>query len=182
MKSLRKLALLSISICILAGCTADTTETSQVDSKIDKQPVSAIVGKPSAPITMQYRLLTTSPKAGEEIEIEVSFDSTAATTVTSQLTSAENLTWLNREKNWHSTSSKSGEHASLPRIKVVAPQDGRYYLRFVAEVEINGEKQAKPFTIAINVGDGAVNVDSVGEVITDEKGQKLIIQKAESDN
>ena len=182
MKNIQSFGLLAVISLVLSACTADTTEPTKKVAETKKQVTRPITGKPSAPITMEYRILTSAPKAGEEIEVEVNFKSPVANIVSSKLTSAENMTWLNSEKSWQIQSNKSGQSNAMPNLKVIAPEDGRYFLRFVAEVEVEGVKQAKPFTIAIEVGDGPFEPESTQEVVTDKKGQKVIIQKAESDH
>ncbi len=67
-------------------------------------------------------------------------------------------------------------------MKVVAPADGVYYVHLVAQVMDGGKLQYKPFTIPIKIGDAEVVLESPGEIITDEKGQKVIIQKVGSNN
>ena len=171
----------TLAILLFAG-TVNTTEQQQTSAQKDQKSISPPAAKPSAPISMQYKVLTASPKPGEEIEIEVSFNSPIKSPIKSNLTSAKKLTWMNSNKSWQSVVSKSGRREAMPRLKVIAPEDGIYYLHFVATVEIEGKLLAKPFTIPVQVGEGPFELEPVGEVIIDDKGQKVIIQEGESDN
>ena len=78
--------------------------------------------------------------------------------------------------------NKSGVREALPVLKVIAPQNGLYYIRLVANVIKDGKTLAKPFVIPVKVGDGELVLEPAGEIVTDDKGQRVIIQKAETDN
>ncbi|WP_168204027.1 hypothetical protein [Aliikangiella coralliicola] len=180
MNTINRIGLAALLGGALMACTSESGQ--RVVSQVEKSPVSHTYSKPGAPITMTYNVLTSSPKAGEEIEIEVSFKSAAKSSVKSEMASAKKLTWLNGNTNWTSQLQKSGQRESLPVLKVIAPQNGIYYINLVASVEQDGKTMAKPFTIPVKVGEGPFELAPVGEVVTDEKGQRVIVQKAESNN
>ncbi|MCP3673482.1 MAG: hypothetical protein GY829_03275, partial [Gammaproteobacteria bacterium] len=56
-----------------------------------------------------------------------------------------------------------------------------YYIRMMATIELDGKSLSKPFIIPVRVGDSTFELEPVGEVVTDEKGQTLIIQKADGE-
>jgi|GEM_PF-3596016 len=182
MKKLVQQSLMAISASLLVACTTDSTEQTVAQTPEKKEKVVMTTSKTTAPISMKYQLLTQSPKAGEEIEIAISFDSSIQSEVKSSMTSAEKLTWLNAKTSWQSGMSKTGQRESLPTLKVVAPKDGIYYISFVATVEYEGKTLARPFTIPVQVGDGPFEKAQKDETVVDDKGQRVIIQKGESDN
>ena len=179
MNTINRIGLAALLSSAIMACTS---ESGQQISHVEKKPANSSYSKPGAPISMDYKVLNTSPKAGDEIAIEVSFKSNVKTPIKSQMTSAKKLTWLNSSKNWNSQLQKSGEREPLPQLKVMAPADGMYYITLVATIEHDGQTMAKPFTIPVKVGEGPFELEPVGEVVTDEKGQRVIIQKGESNN
>ncbi|MBV1908944.1 MAG: hypothetical protein KUG78_06445 [Kangiellaceae bacterium] len=174
-----KTILTSTIIFTLAGCTIDSSTVSPLPEK-DSQ--SGPIGKPSAPISMSYKILTENPKAGDEIEIQVTFSSTVSSAISTSMKSAKKLTWLNSKTNWESTLSKSGERSRIPSLKVSAEEDGIYYVHLMASVVEQGNTLFKPFTILVNVGSVEPILESAGEIVVDEKGQKIIIQDGDSNN
>jgi len=162
------------------SCTSDNNQTTVKSA--ERKIVNTPIGKPSAPISMSYKILNTSFKANEEINIEVTFQSRIDSPISIQMNSAKKLTWLNNNKNWQREMNKSGIRETLPPLKVIAPENGLYYIRLMASVVVDGKTLSKPFTIPVKVGDDPVELEPVGEVIIDEKGQRIIIQKSESNN
>ncbi|WP_196139916.1 hypothetical protein [Aliikangiella sp. G2MR2-5] len=141
--------------------------------------VKQSVGKPSAPIYMNYKLLTKNPSAGEQIEISLSFSSRVKSGIRANITPSDKLTWVSQQLDLHSELRKSGERSALPTLKVVAPKDGIFYIHLVASVEENGQILSKPFTIPVVVGKGDTQLE-VGQYEIDSKGQKVKVMKAES--
>jgi len=179
MNIIYKTSLLTALIGSLVACTADHDQT--ITHTTEKELTQkTIVGKPSAPISMSYKMLNSTAQPNEEINIEVSFQSQFDSPISIQMNSAEKLTWLNNSKNWQREMNKSGVRETLPPLKVIAPENGLYYIRLMASVVIDGKTLSKPFTIPVKVGDGSVVLEPVGEVVVDEKGQRVIIQKSES--
>ena len=175
---LERIIVLSLALGI-AGCTTDTKKVLTEGEKIVE---SAPVGKPSAPISMNYKVLTENPKPGQEIEIQIEFSSTISSSISAEMKAAKDLTWINSEKTWEVSMSKSGESKALPSLKVSASENGMYYVYLMASITDNGKKLYKPFTIPVKVGNGELNLESPGEIQVDDKGQRVIIQKGESDN
>ncbi|MBO1256165.1 hypothetical protein J3L16_10765 [Alteromonas sp. 5E99-2] len=162
---------------LLMGCgsgvdVASSEESSKADLKHNYQ-------KPGAPIEMTYKVLTQAAQAGDEVEIEVSFDSPVKSTISTKLNPLKNMSLVNDKTSWQSHVAKSGEFESLPNLKLKAQADGLYYVTLVASIEVDGNVQSKPFVIPIKVGKGNVNLESSGEIIVDESGNKLIVHKAE---
>ncbi|MCP3674254.1 MAG: hypothetical protein GY829_07265, partial [Gammaproteobacteria bacterium] len=177
MKNLNIISLITVLSYMLFACTSDTS--SSVIAQTKNKNMSTPIGKPSsAPITMDYKILNPLAKAGEEIHVEVKFNSrekapvnSKITSANSKITSAKKLTWISSDTSWQSEMTKSGNRESLPIMKVVAPTDGIYYIRMMATIELDGKSLSKPFIIPVRVGDSTFELEPVGEVVTDEKGQ-----------
>jgi len=176
MNIVNKLSVIVILAATMVGCTVESNKkTSELNKSVPVQPL----GKPSAPISMSYKILTESPKAGDEIEIQVRFQSRVKSPIKVQMDNAKNLTWHNSSKNWEPRVNKSGLSEPLPLIKISAPKNGLYYVNLIASVKEDGQMLAKPFTIPVRIGEGSVELDSTGEVMVDENGQKIIVHKIE---
>ena len=159
------------------GCTANNDQTI---APVEKNKGIEPIGKPSAPISMSYKVLTASPQPGEAIEIELKFSSKINSDIVVKANSSANkLTLLNANKSWQSVINKSGTRQALPVLKVVASEAGLYYFRLVANVVEDGKSMAKAFVIPVKVGDSEIEIEPVGKIVTDDKGQRVIIQKAD---
>ena len=167
---------------LLTACGTDTKVEQTTEAPVKTKASTTTYQKPGAPISMNYQILTQAPQPGDEIEIEVRFDSSIKSTISTKMTKGENLTLLNQEKSWQSFANKSGDFGTLPKLRFTADSEGIHYLNLIATVEEEGEVLSRPFIIPIKVGNGEVELESVGEVVTDGKGQKVIIQKAQKSN
>ncbi len=176
----KKLLILTILASTILGCAADKE---QISSTTEKKSMTAPTEKPSAPISMKYQILTTTPKVGENIEVEVSFQSKANSVIHVKTHfSDDKLSLQNDNKIWQTNMNKLGVGKAIPILKVVASENGLYYIRLVANVEIDGTMQAKSFVIPVKVGDEEIALEPVGKVTIDDKQQKVIIQKANTKN
>ena len=180
MNTTNQLGVFAVVLMILTGCTKETQTT--VVGTTDKGATTQTTSKPSAPIYMSYKVMTESPAPGEEILIAVDFSSSIKSEVSAEMASAKKLTWVSNQTKWRFSPSKSEDLNDQTKFRVVAPEDGVYYINFVASVEQDGKVQRKPFTIPVNVGNGKVNLQSAGEVIIDDKGQKVIVQEVDSND
>lgn len=177
MKTINTFLLAAILASVNVGCT---TSNDQIIGPVEKNKNVEPVGKPSAPISMSYKVLTASPQPGQEIEIELKFSSKINSAIVVEANSSANkLTLLNANKSWQSALNKSGDRQALPVLKVIGPEAGLFYFRLVANVVEDGKTMAKAFVIPVKVGDSETEVESNGKIVTDEKGQRVIIQKAE---
>jgi hypothetical protein len=173
--------ILAITLAVaITGCSADKAPV--VPEKAKTKPSTGSVGKPSAPISMSYKVLTENPMPGQEIEIQVVFSSHIKKDVSANVKTAENLTWVSSEKSWQASFSKSGQYSAVPNLKVVAQEKGIFYIHIMANVMDNGKALYKPFVIPVNVGNVERTLESPGEIIVDENGQAVIVQKVDSDN
>jgi hypothetical protein len=191
MKTSIKISVILTLATSVFGCSSDFNNADANNSNANNNSHLATeqskvkagpIGKPSpAPISMQYKVLNSGAQPGETINLELKFDSPVKSAIQTKMTMAENLTVINKSNQWTSQMSKSGEREPLPQLQVVAPANGIYYIRFVASIEKEGKTLSKPFIVPLNVGNVAVELEPVGEVITDDKGQKVLIQKASTD-
>lgn len=179
MNTINKVYVMVVLAGLVIGCTVDKNQVINATEKTI--PISPI-GKPGAPISMSYKILTESPDPGEEIEIEVKFESRIKSAIAVKANSNNKLIWTSTEKEWSSVANKLGVRDVLPLLRVTAPEKGIFYIHLVANVVQDGKTLAKPFTIPVKIGNDPIELESVGEVVTDESGQRIIIQKAKSDN
>ena len=171
---------LAITLAVaITGCT-DKAPTVSEKNKIKLSTTS--VGKPSAPISLNYQVLTENPVPGQEIEIKVAFSSLIKTDISINVKAAENLTWISTEKSLQSSLNKSGQYSEVPNLKVMAQENGIFYIYIMANVMENGQALYKPFVIPVNVGNVEKVIESPGNVVVDENGQIVIIQKVDTDN
>lgn len=162
------------------------TQTQTEKAQQIEPQTSMTKGKPSAPINVEYQLLTPAPKPGDEIHIQLNLTSVTQSPIDCQLISANQLTWLNQQTGWQIQADQSGNYAQLPLFKMVAPAEGLFYLYLSASIEIDGQIMQKPFAIPVAVGDisklsksAAAKSADQNHIQIDQKGQKILIQKAQ---
>lgn len=181
MKSFNKTLLVTFVAAGLVACSSEQPNVASTEvSKSAKAPFKRSIGKTGAPIDMQYKILNAKPQVGQEIEIEVSFNTPLKSSVNSQFHAPEKLIWVSSAKSFESSVNKASQRSTIPNIKVVAEKEGVFYVHLVASVMHDGKRLAKPFTIPVRVGNGAFELEKPGEVKVDEKGQTIIVQKAET--
>lgn len=181
MRVIMRVTLGASIIGFIFGCTSETSQTET--ASIEKaEVVHKYVGKPSAPILMNYEISNKQIEAGEEFEVNIEFSTSTKSEISLASTSAKTLNLLSDSKNWRSDILKPGEKAKAPSLRLIATENGTHYIKLVASIQHEGKIKSKPFVIPVVVGDGQVNLKAAGEVITDDKGQKVIIQKGDSTN
>jgi len=163
------------------ACTSDNNVVEQTE-KSESNKVRSYIGKPGAPITLDYILSKKNLKPGEEFNVQLSFQSSVESPIIVKASSFKKLTLLNSQKNWQTGLTKSGHRETLPALNLIALENGTFYIKLLASVEQNGQTFYKPFVIPVVIGDGAIQLQPVGEVVIDDNGQKIIIQKGDSSN
>lgn len=163
------------SVCLFA--CAETVQNTPV------KKVNNFIGKPSsAPISMSYQVLTKTPKVGQPIEVATKFTSNVLAPIDVKLTSAKQMKWSGTETFWQSKLNAQGKYQNVPTFNVTAKNEGTFYIRLMASIEVDGKVRSKPFVIPVTVGQPLQKLESNANVKTDSKGQKIIIQKAEQSN
>ncbi len=175
-----------VAVSLVSGCTAEPgmPEINKVEhqAKIEKKVVTTPIGKPSAPITMSYVISKENIKPGDEFTVDLEFQSRVDSKISINTNSFKKLNLMNTQKSWSTGMIKSGKRDSQPKLNFVATENGTFYIKLMAGVVQDGNILLKPFVVPVVVGDGAVNLQAVGEVITDEKGQRVIVQKGSTNN
>ena len=166
---------------MMVGCTSDDSAV-ESPAKTETKKVLIPTGKPSAPITMNYVISKQNLAPGEAFSLQLNFQSALKSSISVKTNSPEKLTLLNTQTKWQTNMTQSGEREILPVLNLVAPENGTYYIRLMASVEQDGKVFSKPFVIPVVVGDGAIHLEPVGEVVIDDNGQKVLIQKGDSSN
>ncbi len=67
----------------VVGCSVEKQKVNSTNSETNQAVAS--IGKPSAPINMNYKILTDNPVPGQEIEIQVTFSSPLKSNVSASM-------------------------------------------------------------------------------------------------
>jgi len=146
-------------------------------------PAGAATGKPSAPVTIRYKISDT-PIIGQPLDIELQF-LTAATDrpiqVEYRLADASTLTLqVDQERKFKLTmnaSSKMGSH----KVTVVPQIEGRSYLIVSATVETTRGSMTKQMSVPIQVGAGGPVLQTNGKLLPAADGTTVISVPAKED-
>ncbi len=169
---------LALSTLFLTACSS---EQSLVNStKNTASTHQDYIGKATAPIEMSFQLSKKTFSVGENIEVEISFDSKIKKSITTKLSESKNLQQLSSNNNWNLAFNKSGDRQAPEKLTFMAEQEGRFYLDFVASIEVDGKLMHKAFSIPIQVGQ--VTTQNVDGVVTDETGKKVKVYKLKENN
>lgn len=173
-----KLVLMSLSVLVTSACSSDVQVNQQAAKKAPEH-VHSSPGKMTAPIEMSYKLSKEKYSVGENIAVEVQLTSRIKKPISSRLNASKNLTLLSGETNWSTSLNKSGVRENQPSLQFLAEKEGKFYLDFVASIEVDGKMMGKAFSIPVQVG----NTESEeGQYEIDEKGQKVKVYKLKNDN
>ena len=182
MRIIHRVTLTLLLTNLLMACTSDNNAVAQ-QPKVASENVETYVGKPSAPISMNYVISKQNLEPGDEFSIQLDFHSPTESPISIKTTSTEKLTLLNAQTKWQTSATAPGRREVLPALNFVAPENGTFYIKLLASVEQeDGKILSKPFVIPVVVGDGAIQLQPVGEVVIDDNGRKIIIQKGDSSN
>lgn len=144
----------------------------------------AAVGKPSAPITVSYRIIG-KPVVGQPVAVDLDVNSTLGSEpVTVQYrindASAMQLAESQPQAVTIAPGAANGEPAAgVQQVRVVPLREGRLYLNVAASIETESGSMSTVTAIPIQVGDQPRTLREHGELQTDEEGNPVRVLPAD---
>lgn len=135
------------------------------------------VHKPGAPISMRYEILSGAPEVGKAIDIQMQFESKSESAISATLSSVGEFALLSNQKTWKGDLTRRNDNA--PRVKVVPKKTGLHFVHLMASIDVGGKLRARPFAIAVRVGNAPIKFDPVGRILRDARGERLVVQAAQ---
>jgi len=166
------------SMGLLAACQSDPAAEAELEPVADTA-VFESPGKPqTVPVTLKYRLLE-SPQVGQPFDIELTVVSSIDTPSLGFDVAPEDGLLVDAQSATYSASSKPANSPETSIISVTPTREGRFHLRVTCSVMVNGQMQSRIVPIAIQVGQGTLALEQMGQIGTDEDGNAVISLPAE---
>jgi len=169
-------------LLLAAACQSDGSGAPQAESGAAGPGAETAAGKPSAPITIRYKVLGTAI-VGQPVPIEVELSSSVSdrpiTLSYSINDSASMLFPESQARRVDVRMAADGARASR-QVTVVPQREGRLYLNVLAEIDTDAGRMIKTMAIPISVGPGAAPPpEHNGELQEDADGEAVESMPAE---
>ena len=144
-------------------------------------PDSDVVGKPSGPIAVAYRIIG-KPVVGQPVAIELVFDSSLGDqplAVVYRINDATGMRLADSQPSTLTIAPAEDDAGSSQRVTVIPMREGRLYLNVSASVETGEGSMGTVTAIPIQVGDAPRLISENGTAGTDENGNAIRALPAE---
>ena len=137
-------------------------------------------GKPSAPISMRYEIMS-NPVVGQAVQINVSVTSAEGPVdVRYSITDRSALQF--QQGQVESLEIADPSTGAVQQLSVVPMREGRLYVTVSAEVQAPGGSMIRSMSIPIKVGAAPAEATPNGEVVEGPDGQTVISLPAQESN
>ncbi len=175
---IRIVALLA-SMGLLGACQGESATDAEPVAPVADSDVFESPGKPDlVPVNLKYRLLET-PQVGKPFDIELTVVSSVDTPSLGFDVGTEDGLFVDTASASYSVSSKPANSPETSVISVTPTREGRFHLRVTCNVIVNGQTLTRVVPIAIQVGQGKLALEQMGEIKTDEHGNDVVSLPAE---
>ncbi|MDJ0748395.1 MAG: hypothetical protein QNJ11_02865 [Woeseiaceae bacterium] len=165
---------------LLVGCQGEPATETEPVAVVPGSDIYESPGKPQTmPVDLKYRLLET-PQVGQSFGIELTVVSSIDTPSLGFEVAPDDGLLVDSQSASFSTSSKPANSPETSVISVTPTREGRFHLRVTCNVMVNGQMQSRIVPIAIQVGQGTLQLEQMGEIKTDEDGNAIVSLPAET--
>ncbi|MGB5245763.1 MAG: hypothetical protein WBM54_07885 [Woeseia sp.] len=152
----------------LAACqqNADTTASPAVADKKPATSAARSPGKPSAPVSIEYKVLGT-PLVGQPVAIEIkvaSNDPGQLMRLSYFINDTDSMLFADSQPESIDIEIPRDEAVAARQVRLVPQREGRLYLNVTAEVTTSDGMMLKSISVPISVGSNAVDLDINGEL------------------
>ena len=162
---------------LAAACGKAEVEAPAVTFTPDK----GIVGKPSGPISVAYRIIG-KPVVGQPVAIELKFDSSLGdgpVDVVYRINDATAMRLADSQPSALTITAAADDEGSSQRVTVIPMREGRLYLNVSASVDTDKGSMGTVTAIPIQVGNAPRAITENGTARTDENGNAIRALPAE---
>lgn len=173
--------LLVLAALSVAGCNgAPPPAAAVVEDKARPTGLERSPGKPSAPVTLRYRVLGT-PLVGQPVAVEIelaSEETDRPLALSYAVTDAESLLFAAEQPRRIELSIPDAEGTARRQVTVVPQREGRLFLTVTAEVETASGAMLRSMAIPLSVGRDAAAPEVNGELELGPDGEAVISMPA----
>ena len=144
-------------------------------------PDNDIVGKPSGPIAVSYRIIG-KPVVGQPVVIELKFDSAFGSqpvAIAYRINDATAMRLADSQPAALTVAALTEDEGNSQRVTVIPMREGRLYLNVSASVDTDEGSMGTVTAIPIQVGNAPRPIQENGTAGTDENGNAIRALPAE---
>ncbi len=182
---------LTIFATMIAGCGSNDAPVAHENGSLPKGDAplvsftpegdAAPAGKPSAPITVSYRIIG-KPVVGQPVAVDLSVSSTLGPqpiTLHYRINDASAMQLAQSQPDRLTIAPDEINDRGVQQVTVIPMREGRLYLNVSASVETEDGSMSTVTAIPIQVGDAPRELLEHGEVQTDEEGNAIRVLPAD---
>ena len=182
---------LTIFATFIAGCGGNGQPAQHDDDALPKGNAPAVsftpegeaapAGKPSAPITVSYRIIG-KPVVGQPVAVDLNVSSTLGPqpiTMHYRINDASAMQLAQSQPERITIAPDEINDRGVQQVTVIPMREGRLYLNVSASVETEDGSMSTVTAIPIQVGDAPRELLEHGEVQTDEDGNTIRVLPAD---
>ena len=171
--------LLLASLGLLVACQSEPAGETEPVVAVPESDAFESPGKPQTiPVDLKYRLLDT-PQVGQSFDIELTVVSSVDTPSLGFDVMPEDGLRVDAATASFAAASKPANSPETSVISVMPTREGRFHLRVSCNVMVDGRMLTRIVPIAIQVGQGSLALEQMGEIRTDADGNAVISLPAE---
>ncbi len=175
-----RIVTLLASIGLLVACQGEPAAEAEPVAAVADSDVLHHHGKADmVPVNLKYRLLET-PQVGQPFDIELTIVSSIDTASLGFDVAPEDGLAVDAGSATYTVSSKPANSPETSVISVTPTREGRFHLHVTANVMVNGQMLSRVVPIAIQVGQGTLQLEQMGEIKVDEDGNRVVSLPAET--
>ena len=163
---------------LLVACQGEPAANTEPEAVAETTTFESPSKPQTIPVDLKYRLLE-APQVGQSFDIELTVVSSIDTPSLGFEVAPEDGLLVDPGSATYSASSKPANSPETSIISVTPTREGRFHLRVTCNVMVNGQMQSRIVPIAIQVGQGTLELEQMGEIGTDEDGNAVISLPAE---
>ena len=180
------LAMISMVACGEAEVDKSSTTLEPVDITTEAPtvlftPDNAVVGKPSGPITIRYRIIGKAV-VGRPVVVELHITSSLGNQTMKVAYRTNDTTALRlaeAEPRELSVSPTAGSTGTTQQVTVIPLREGRMFLNVAVSIETENGSMSTVTAVPIQVGDAPRAVEENGTAMTDENGEAVHALRAQ---
>lgn len=170
-------------LLVLGGCEQEAgtkTPAAAVKDKTTAGMTQRSPGKPSAPVSIEYKVLGT-PLVGQPVAVEIKVaanDPGQSMRLSYFIDDTDSMLFADAQPESIDIEIPRDEPVAARQVRVVPQREGRLYLNVTAEVTTPDGMMLKSIAVPISVGSNAIRLEVNGELKNSADGETVISMPA----
>lgn len=173
-----------VLLLALGGCQQDAGTAGAPPAAVKDKSAASMTqrspGKPSAPVSIDYKILGT-PLVGQPVAVEItvaSNDPGQSMRLSYFIDDSDSMLFADAQPESIDVEIPRDQPVAARQVRVVPQREGRLYLNVTAAVTTPDGMMLKSIAVPISVGSNAVRLDLNGELKQAENGETVISMPA----